>query len=374
MRSLFIGALVLGLLGFAPSAHAAFDLQSFLGAAARFVQNAFSPEEENGAPEEEQNPEDFVDPAEIRRVTQDIKNMRRELTRFAKQIQKLPNSSDDATQIQNLLGELSSAEQKLQSGTDVRETLQDFYDARIWEDINKIRAKIEVPKEITQWTKEIKRAEKSLALKKYQTLGLDTAQAKQKLQEVKNMLVQVESFYGAGDLESAIETLDEVRQDFHPGEVMGVADRMYQIATALKRVKDATVKTQIQNVLQDAVSEFNSGEYRAARELMDEAAPEIMKIITTVTSAGKKKVNVQQNMNQLGEKIKEKMETIRQKGEETERRKEEMQKPPMPQQTPPPADGSSQKPKIESSEPQSRQIPVPPTTSVEGGQQVPVTP
>lgn len=360
MRVVLTGALLLGLLGFAPSARAAFDVRSFLGAAAKFVQNAFSPEEESGMLEE-QNPEDVVDPAEVRRVTQDIKNMRRELARFAKQVQKLPNSSDDATQIQNLLGSLSEVEQKLQSGTDARETLRDFYDMRAWEDINKIRAKVEVPKEIAQWGKDLKRAEKSLALKKYQTLGLDIAQAKQRLQEVKSGLAQVESFYSAGDLESAIETLDEVRQDFHPGELMGVLDRMYQIATALKRVKDASVKEQIQGVLQDVISEFNSGEYRAARELMDEATPEIMKVIMTVTSAGKKKMNVQPNMNKLGEKLKEKMENIRQKEEEMEQRKEEMQKPPM----------------LQPVQPQSQQTPVSPanpSVGGTGGQSAPAAP
>lgn len=372
MRSLFAAVLLVSLFGFAPRSYAAFDLQSLLGAAAKFVQNILPQEEEGNGSMEEQNPEDFVDPKEIQRVTMDIKNMRRELNRFAKQIQKLPNSADDATQIQNLLGELVSIDQKLQSGEDLRETLRDFYDARIWEEINKIRAKVEVPKEISQWTKEIKRAEKSLGQKKYQAIGLTLEGAKQKLQEVKGAIVQIESFYNAGDLEGAIEALDEIRQDFHPGEIMGVVQRMYEIATTLKKVKDASVKTQIQNVLQEVVAEFNSGEYRSARELMDEATPEIMRTISSVLAAGKKgskaKVNVQSNMEKLGEKIREKMENIRLKDEEMDRKREEMKKAPEPQQIQP------QQPQPQTVQPQPMQSPASPSLPTGGEQALPVAP
>lgn len=326
MRTLFVVVVAVGLLIGAPQrVAAAFDPMLFLGAAAEALKGLFVQSDDEQPMEEEQNPEDFVDPKEIQRVTMEIKNMKKEISRLSKQIKKLPNSADDVNQMNVIMEQLSGFQTRINSGQDVRDALQEFYDEQIWEQINLMRAKVEVPLEIGRWNKEIKRAEKSLSQKKFQVAGLDIARAQQKLQEVKNTLAQVESSYNAGDLETAIQELDDVRQEFHPGEIMATVQRMQELYTRLKRVKDAAIKTQIQDALSEVVTEFNDGEYRAARELLDETWPEIMKIVGQATAPRKKGVKqgaVQPNVGALKEQLREKAENIRMKQEEAAKQRE----------------------------------------------------
>lgn len=342
MRIFFIALVTVGLLAAAPQQAAAFDARLLLGAAANALKGLFVQSEEQPM-EEAMNPEDFVDPKEIQRVSMEIKNMKREIGRLSKQIQKLPNSADDIGQMNTLAERLLLFQTRIASGESPRDTLQEFYDEQIWEQINKVRAKVEVPLEIGRWTKEIKRAEKSLSQKKYQVAGLDIASAQQKIQEVKSALTHVESLYNAGDLESAIQELDDVRQDFHPGEIMGTVQRMQELSSRLKKVKDAAVKTQIQDALSEVVAEFNNGEYRTARELLDEAWPELMKIVGQATGSGKKGAKqggIQPNVDALKEQLREKAETIRMKQEEAKQNSAASLPPtptPVPAPTPAPA-------------------------------------
>ena len=56
----------------------------------------------------------------------------------------------------------------------------------------------------------------------------------------------------------------------------------------LKRVKDEQVSNEVDGVLQEVVSAFNEGDYRQARETMDEYADDLQRMIKTLI---KSKIN-----------------------------------------------------------------------------------
>lgn len=239
--------------------------------------------------EEGQQDEEWVDPREVQQALREMKDMRKELNRMIKQAKKLPNGAAMASDMNTLLGQIASFESKINEGVELRDNIQEFRDAQIWQEINKFRAQIEIPKEIIQWNKEIKRLEKAFTQKKYQSLGLNLEGAKAKSTEVREALARVQEYYNSGDFESAMEEFNDLRQDLYIGEILNVIQRTQELMNRLKAVKNAEVKTQIQEAFNEVIDNFNEGEYRVARELMDESWNDIMKMINQALSVGKKK-------------------------------------------------------------------------------------
>lgn len=319
MRNIFFAIIILGMFVFVSPASAKVDNNSFLANLGKLVQEIFPGVQEilpsNGevkeapapAPEEAQEQEEWVDPREVKQVLREIKDIRKELNRLAKQLKKLPNTQDDLNQINVILEQLANYESSLNQGTNLRDTIQDFREAQIWDQMNKIRAKIEIPKEMAQWGKEIKRLEKMLKQKKYQNLGLDIESAKAKTEEIKSALARVKEYYNGGDLEGAMEEFNDLREDFGPWDISNVLQRMWELMNRLKSVKDEQIKNHVKEMFGEVTASFNEGEYRIARELMDESFNEAMQIIQKALSVGKKKGYSKQGFFEITEKLEEKL-------------------------------------------------------------------
>ena len=168
MSKLFLTVLIFSLFAIAVPASAKISESNFLAAISKLVQEIM-PQEEIFSESEVEFDEDFVDPREVQQVLREIKDIRRELNRFAKQLVKMANSGDDVNQVNSLLEQIKDFESKILNEESMRDTIQEFRDAQIWQEIQRIRAKIEIPKEMKQWGKEIKRGEKLLKQKKIQT-------------------------------------------------------------------------------------------------------------------------------------------------------------------------------------------------------------
>lgn len=252
--------------------------------------------------------EDFVDPREMQQVLREIKDIRRELNRFAKQFKKIANSENEMNQANVLLGQIQNWENLIKSGNNVRDNIQEFRDEQIWETVNQLRAKVEIPKELTQWQREIKRVATLLKQKKIQNLGFDLNRAQTKLDETKSALARVQEFYNGGNLQDAIDEFDNLRQDFHPGEIMSVLQRMQEVNGKIKMVKDAAIQTQIKESLSEVIGNFNEGEYRFARELMDESHQDIMNTIYKIYWMSKQKGFSQDDISAMTEKLGEQLQ------------------------------------------------------------------
>ncbi len=322
LKKFFCFALILTILATASPVYAKSKIQSFfdlfLGALVNVVEEIIPPAP---LPEkvEEQAEEEFVNPQEVKQVLRELKDIKRELNKFAKQLAKLPNSSDDLNAINSLLEQTSNFQAIINSGENLRDTIQEFRDAQMWDEINKFRAKVEIPKEMKQWNKEIKRIGKLLTQKKTKNaaseFGLDLEGAKAKVEELKSGLAKVQEYYNGGDLESAIEEFDELRQDLQPWDISNVLQRFQELITGFKKVKDQEIKNQVKETLSETVSAFNDADYQFARELMDESFSELMQLIYKVSAKKYNKEGMLNTMQQLEIKMKEKSEEKMQKEE-----------------------------------------------------------
>ena len=348
MKFLLLSLVLTALVAAAPVS-AKDNNNSFWASVSRLAQEVFQSEEMPGDFEdgqaEEMIDEDFVDPREVQQVLREIKDQKRELTRMAKQVKKLAGGNSILGEISALLEQLAGFENSINEGVDLRGAIQEFRDAQIWEELNKIRARVEIPRELAQWNKEIKRLEKMLKQKKYQNMGLDLTMAGSKVGEIKETLSRVQEFYNNSDFESAMEEFDGLRQDLHPGEIMNVVQRMQELTNRLKAVKNAEVKERVKEAFSEVISNFNEGEYRIARELMDESWNDIMQMINQALSVGKKKGASKQNIFQMTDKIQNQMKNkSEEKREQFQEVRERMQNQPQIQPQFQPGSGSEFKP------------------------------
>jgi len=353
MRKIYLISLILvGVLALSASVLAKGGSDSLLAGLVKIAQEILPEGEKTMEPEEFAEMEEFVNPQEVQQVLREMKDLKREGKRILKKLQKLPTAGEDVAQMNNILNQIANFESKINSGVDLRDNIEEFRDSQFWDELNKLRAKVEIPKEMKQWTKEIKRTERLLKQKSFQKLGLDLEKAKIKLEEMKAGLNAVQNYYQAGDLESAIDEFDGLREDFHPGEINGVMYRMKDLKKMLKGIKDQEVKAMVEEVLQEVIEIFNEGDYRLGRETLDENFDELAKIINKAIAASRKKIKSADDFSEMTEKVKEKMQQrIEEKSRIEEQKQIEEQnkiEAPVSEPTPAPVEPQPQQPTTES--------------------------
>lgn len=267
-------------------------------------QNIAVPEEEG----ERDERQEFMDPREIQQTLRDIKQMRNDIKRnYLKQIKKL-GSQSDVGQLNEILADLDRFQNALSNSSadasDLREAVEDFRDAQYWDKLNKIRARLEIPKEIKQITLSIRRLERTVKAKAAKNLGFNLDRVQQTLTEMKQNIETVQNHYNGGNLEEAQEAMREFHEEVNPGEIESTITRVRDVKNTLKRVKDQEIRTEVERVLQEVIDAFNNGEYRDARETLDEYADDMQNLInkyliTTGWGWGRKKINREESFSKI---------------------------------------------------------------------------
>jgi len=225
---------------------------------------------------------EFVDPKQVKNALQDLKKIQSELKRFLKQVKKLPNSTDDAATINDLLTQAIGYYKNISAPAEdmsLHEAMQDFWDARLWDEVNVIRAKVELPKELISIDKDLKRAKKLITQKAYTNLGLDISVISGALGEVEAAYNEAKTNYDQGNMEDAQMAMEPIHNGLHPGEIMGVLNNMKEIKTRLKGLKNKEVKGIVDELLVDVIDSANAGDFREANQAMNDIKSELMKIM-----------------------------------------------------------------------------------------------
>jgi len=251
--------------------------------------------------EMEDNQQDFVDPKEIQRTLKEIANMRSEIKRVITQNKKTASASDIA-ELNAILAEANKSYTAIKSAdsSEARSVMQDFFDGQYWEKIQAVRTRLEIPKELKQMAPIFKRLEKTLSTKAIQNIGLDIEKAKLGVAEMKQLADKIQTAYNAGDMETAQEAMQELRDNGgHPGEIEGTIFRFRDIKNLLKKVKDEQVRSEVDGVLQEVVDAFNSGDYREANQTMNEYTDDLQKLINTFIKSKISNKNRADSMNKI---------------------------------------------------------------------------
>ncbi len=266
-----------------------------------------------GIPEEDRR-EEFVDPQEIRDVLRQIKDIKREANRIIKKATKAGFTAETA-KLNELVMQVSATEAALRGSKDrvSRDTLQDFYDAQIWDTMNNIRVKIELPNELKGIEREMKRLEKMINKKTFVVEGIDMEKVRVKIEEVKAAVSHARENLAQGNLEEAQEAMQVVYEDgAHPGEMFGVLNRLAEMTRRLKVIKSESVRSDIQEVLAPVYDAVNSGDFREANTLINEVDQELWKVMSAVRN----KSNISNDMRNRLQRLEEKLQQTIQREEQ----------------------------------------------------------
>lgn len=169
----------------------------------------------------------------------------------------------------------------------------------------------QLKQELKQIQQSLKRADKIVKTKAVQSLGLDLDKAKQSLGEMRQNADNIQSLISAESYEDAMDVIQDFHDNGHPGDIEGTIMRIRDVKNMIKKVKDADVRNSVNQVLQEVVDKFNNGEYRDARETLDEYSDDIMNLLSKFAKA--KNINRDQSNTQiqnLGNLIDKKLQEI----------------------------------------------------------------
>lgn len=227
---------------------------------------------------DEEQQELQIDPREIRQTLRDITQMQRELKRFLSTLKK---SKADTSEVGQLLEKINQYRTAI-SGSDmeaVRDAVHEFRDENYWETIQMIRAKVELPKQLAQMKKELTKLEKTIKAAVYQKMGVNVGSIIAYISDSRARISQMESLLNAGDFDELNSLMQENQETPMPGELMEALSRLKEVDSRMKKVKDAGAKTKIQEILNEVIQLMNGGEYREARDLMNQNTQQIQQVI-----------------------------------------------------------------------------------------------
>ncbi|MDD5625859.1 MAG: hypothetical protein PHG83_01685 [Patescibacteria group bacterium] len=253
--------------------------------------------------EEGTDQSEYVDPQEIKGITKQIKDMKKQIKTLTTALKKLPNLSEEGAKLQEINSQLDTFTQNIKTPpTDMtqREVMQEFYDAQLWETLNEIRMKIEFPKETKQIETQLKKTEKLVANKNYQSIGLDMVKIKADVVEVRTALTDANTKYQAGEIEDAIDALTPMREGMHPGDIYCVVTSFKDINKQFTKVKDPEIKQSIQEIIDPIKESIESQDYRDACQSINDVRNELNKVMSYAT---KNRTNIDPNIQSKIDKL-----------------------------------------------------------------------
>lgn len=285
---------------------------------------------------EEDNREDFIDPREVKNALREIKDMKRELKRFTSSLKKVPNSEAIKTEITDVSAKLSEFESSIknakQQGAGVRDVIEEFRSAELWEQINVLRSKVELPKQLSSSERELKKLKRMAKQKAFQNIGLDMSRVESWIIETETFNAKLREMYNEGNWEDLNVEMEDFWERGHPGEVMGTMYRMRDVYRRMKIIKDKEVRVAIEESLSEVKESFNNGDYRAARETLDDYFDDLERLIMGAARIGRRggmseeafDENLDKIRDMIENKLGEKLENQKRRREKENENEEEM--------------------------------------------------
>lgn len=235
---------------------------------------------------EQERPQVFIDPQFIKQTQREISDQTRELNRLLKAAKKLAGAEASVAEIQGLLGKIDEFKVKVKSaqGEDLQSAIEDFHDAQIWESLNALRAKIELPKQLNEFEKQLKRVGKlgtQSSFKKLAEFGVDMEKVKTDIASFSEKVTNIRSLLAAGNADDAQEAMQEIWQgDFNPGDIEGALQQMRGMTDGLRRIRNKEILAQVKEVFEPVIEAMNNGDYREANQLLNELRFEMQRIFS----------------------------------------------------------------------------------------------
>lgn len=242
--------------------------------------------------DDEDDREEFIDPREIKQTLREMKDMKKELKRFSSRAKKLANSDAMKSEIDSILSKLVVFEESVKaaqsSGTGARDAIDEFRNAELWEEVNTLRSKIELPTQIKSAQRELKKLKKMANQKAFKNIGFDMSVLNSYISETEILIARLNELYNAGNWEDLNTEMEDFYSTAHPGEIMGVMYRMQDLYRKMRSVRDKEVRAALEETLTEIKASFNQGDFRAARETFDDYADDLERLIRGAMKIGRR--------------------------------------------------------------------------------------
>jgi archaellum component FlaC len=272
---------------------------------------------EQGAPqpffeeEDQMQQEEYVDPGEIKRVLSELNDLKRQIKQVLKKAQKVATFASEVNELNSLLSEVDGLSNTIRNASpgDQRDALQEFYNAQVWDTLNSIRTKIELPKELKFIEKDLKRLEKLLASKKFSIEKVDLAVVRAAIEEIKNAVGEARNEFNQGNFEEAREALEVIYEGSHPGEIYGVLQQLREMNKRLKRLK-TEVKDIFHEALEPVYEAIQSVDFREANMMLQDIWNDLWRLLDKVKGKSRVNEDMRQNLQNLEERLQQKQQQI----------------------------------------------------------------
>ncbi len=264
---------------------------------------------------ETEQPPRFVDPRWKNDTIRQTNDQQRELKRLLTQAKRLKDGGAIVTKVQALIATVTSWQQKIKAaqGDDLQDTLEEYHETQLWDELNVLRAQVEIPKRLAELEKSLTRTERLLKQKvftKLSEVGLDLAKVRADLVTMRTTLTDVKAKVAAGNFEEVQEAMQEVFDGSHPGEIEGVLHQMRGLAENLKRIRNQEIRDSVKEIFQPVIDAINDGDYREANELLREMQNEMQRIFAQLYKVNRVvDASLQKKLDALENKIQGKLQT-----------------------------------------------------------------
>lgn len=251
--------------------------------------------------------EQFIPERELKNEYSQMKNQERELNRFLTKLIGAPTSekrkralvattpqSPIVTQLNEMLTSLATNRALIQksSGADQRSAVEEYRNNNqgTWDEINKLRAVIEIPDQLKDVKTQLKFVTTQVnpsVLKNGSTgpipfektasfFGIDLAALQSAVKEKADTIAEIETAVETGDAETAQSLMQEsIYNGWHPGDMRGLLDMTKGAYQQTKAIRDNELREQIITIIEPIVETMGSGDYRAAREGIEQVSREM---------------------------------------------------------------------------------------------------
>ena len=243
---------------------------------------------------------------ECQNIRQQIRDQLREAKRIEKLLRKMKLASDLDT-MTTLRGRLEGYQGKFVVAC-TRDIVQEFYDDQIGDEVQALRCKAEIPQQITQIERDLKRLEKRATAKVIAQTGLNPEKLQTNIAAMRTAITEARTAVGAGNCDDANEALQPIYQGMHPGEVMGVLDRLRELTTNVKRVRDDQVRAQIQDLIQPIIDSANDGDFREANQALNDIFNELQRVLFQLAHSRRFQGDFGKKLDQLDRMIQAKLD------------------------------------------------------------------
>jgi len=247
------------------------------------------------------------------------KDQLREVSKVRQQLVRLKSSQEEMSKLDAIKTRLVQCQTQLNAANntdamkDVLEGEECGDSGEMWEEINRIRQAVEIPKELNNILRDLNRT-KNLCKQKWVDKVFSREECNTIMTNFAAKHAEAKAAYQAGEYEDARTILqDAFHEPGWPGDVNGALQMMRGFTEPLRRIKDPELKAQLDELLTPVKEALREGEYREARETMDAIQRELgQKMFNLIFDSERRRRAVPDSVLQGIERLQQKFESMEQ--------------------------------------------------------------